>query len=66
MKNTIRIERARLDISQTELANQLGVSRQTIHSIERGKFVPSTILSLKLAKFFNKKVEDIFDLEESD
>ena len=48
------------DISQQALANAIGVTRLTIHSIENGKFVPSTLLSLKLARFFNKSVEDIF------
>ena len=48
------------DISQEELANAVGVSRQTIISIEKRRFVPSTLLALKIAKFFNKKVDDIF------
>ncbi len=48
------------DMSQEELANKVGVSRQSIHSIEKGKFVPSTLLALKIAKYFNKSVEDIF------
>jgi len=49
-------------ISQQELANKVGVTRLTIHSIETGKFVPSTLLALKLARFFKVKVEDIFRL----
>jgi putative transcriptional regulator len=48
------------EISQQELANSLGVTRLTIHSIETGKFNPSVSLALKIAKFFNKKVEEIF------
>jgi putative transcriptional regulator len=48
------------DISQEALANAVGVSRQTIISIEKGRFVPSTLLALKIAEFFNKTVEDIF------
>lgn len=48
------------DMSQEKLANEIGVTRQSIHSIEKGKFVPSTLLALKIAKFFNKSVEDIF------
>lgn len=52
------------DISQQELAENIGVSRQTIISIEKGNYVPSTLLALKLAKFFNVKVENIFHLEE--
>ena len=51
-------------ISQQKLANAVGVTRLTIHSIENGKFIPSTYLSLKLAKFFKVKVEDIFFLKE--
>jgi putative transcriptional regulator len=51
-------------MSQEDLANAIGVTRQSIHSIERGKFVPSTYLALKLARFFNKTVEEIFYLED--
>ena len=57
MKNTLRVERAILDITQQDLATAIGVSRQTINSIESGKYVPSTVLSLKIARFFNKPVE---------
>ena len=66
MKNTIRVERAILDITQQELAVSVGVSRQTINSIESGKYVPSTILALKIARYFNKPVEHIFSLADSD
>ncbi len=66
MKNTIKVERAKLGISQTELAEQVGVSKQTIHSIETGRFVPSTVLSLKIARFFKVKVEEVFELEDTD
>ena len=66
MKNMIRVERAILDITQQELAVSVGVSRQTINSIESGKYVPSTILALKIARYFNKPVEHIFSLEDSD
>ncbi len=66
MKNKIRIERAILNITQAELADQLQVSRQTINAIEAGKYSPSLALGLKLAKIFNQKVEDIFELEEGD
>ena len=48
------------DMTQEELAQAVGVTRQTIISIEKGRFVPSTLLALKLAKFFKKPVEDIF------
>jgi putative transcriptional regulator len=54
------------DMSQEALANKVGVTRQTIHSIEKGKFVPSTMLALKLARFFGCSVEELFYLEESD
>jgi putative transcriptional regulator len=66
MENTIRVERAKKKITQAELAERVQVSRQTIHAIETGKFVPSTVLALKIAKFFNIKLEDLFKLEESD
>ncbi len=66
MKNKIRVHRAMKEISQTVLADQLGVSRQTIYSIEKGKFVPSTMLALKMASYFEVAVEDLFQLEEED
>jgi putative transcriptional regulator len=66
MKNNLRVERAVKDITQAGLAEQVGVSRQTIHSIESNKYVPSTILALKIAHVFGKPVEEIFSLEESD
>jgi len=66
MKNTIRIERAVKNITQQELAEKIGVSRQTINAIESNKYVPSTVLALKMARLFEKKVDDIFTLEETD
>ncbi len=66
MNNTIRVERARHKITQAQLADKVDVSRQTIHAIETGKFVPSTILALKIAHYFNVKLEDIFQLETED
>lgn len=48
------------DMSQEQLGNEIGITRQSVHSIEKGKFVPSTLLALKIAKFFNRSVEDIF------
>ena len=66
MKNTIRVERAIMDITQQDLAQAVGVSRQTINSIEAGKYVPSTLLSLKIARYFGKPLEQIFQLEEGD
>jgi putative transcriptional regulator len=66
MKNTIKVERAKLNITQSELAEKIGVSRQTINSIEIGKYVPSTTLALKLSKLFKITVNEIFELEEED
>ncbi len=66
MKNNIRVERAILKISQQELADRIGVSRQTINAIELEKYVPSATVIMKIAHIFGKKVEDIFVLEESD
>ena len=66
MKNNIRVERAILNLTQEELANKISVSRQTINAMEANKYVPSTVLALKIAKVFKKPVEDIFQLEKGD
>lgn len=66
MKNTIKIERALKGITQEDLAKIISVSRQTINAMEAGKYVPSTVLALKTAKYFGKKVEDIFELEDGE
>ena len=66
MKNNIRVERARVRMSQQELAEKAGVIRQTIAAIEQGRFNPSTVLALKIASIFNLTVEQLFELEESD
>jgi putative transcriptional regulator len=66
MTNSIKVERARNNFTQADLADKVGVSRQTINSIETGKFIPSTLLSLKIAFVFNEKVDNIFTLEEGD
>ena len=66
MKNTIRVERAILNITQADLAEKVQVSRQTINAIESNKYVPSTVLALKIARVFQKRLEDIFTLEDSD
>ncbi|HRD80620.1 MAG TPA: helix-turn-helix transcriptional regulator [Saprospiraceae bacterium] len=66
MKNRVKEERARLNLQQQELAERIGVSRQTIHSIENNRYVPSTVLALKIAALFQKPVEEIFELEEGD
>jgi putative transcriptional regulator len=62
MTNNIRVERAIKEITQAELAAAVGVSRQTINSIESNKYVPSTVLALKIARVFGKTVEEIFHL----
>ena len=66
MKNNIRVARAERRMTQQELAEAVDVSRQTINAIESGKFVPSTVLALKIARTFEKSVEEIFSLEEAD
>ena len=66
MKNNLRVERAIQNITQAELADKIGVSRQTINAIESNKYVPSTVLALKMARLFGKNVEEIFMLEEGD
>ncbi|MEM7114426.1 MAG: helix-turn-helix transcriptional regulator [Chloroflexota bacterium] len=66
LENRIRVYRAEHRLSQTELAKHIGVSRKTISTIEVGRFVPSTIIALKIAQFFEVPVEDIFSLQEVD
>ena len=66
MNNKIRIARAEARLTQQQLAEAAGVSRQTINAIESGKFVPSTVLALKMAHIFGKSVEEIFSLDDED
>jgi putative transcriptional regulator len=66
MKNRIKVARAEWNLSQGELAEKIGVSRQTINSIETGRYIPSTVLALKIARTFENMIEDIFQLEDSD
>lgn len=66
MKNNLKVQRAIANITQAGLADKIGVSRQTINAIETGKYVPSTVLALKMAKLFGKSVNDIFELDETD
>ena len=66
MKNSIKVERAKKNITQAELANLAKVSRQTINAMELGKYVPSTVLALRLAKIFETDVGQIFTLEDAD
>ncbi len=66
MKNTIRIERARLDMTQAQLADHVDVTRQTINTIEAAKYVPSAVLAFKIARVFGKRPDELFELEEGD
>lgn len=66
MRNNLKVLRAIKNISQEELAKKIAVSRQTINAMEKGKYVPSTVLSLKLSRYFEKPVEEIFTLEATD
>ena len=66
MKNNVRVERAIARLTQQQLADRVGVSRQTINAMEAGKYIPSTVLSLKISEVFGKTVNEIFQLEESD
>ena len=66
MKNNLKVLRAMANISQGDLAEKIQVSRQTINAMEKGKYVPSTVLALKLARFFDRKVEEVFELEPTD
>lgn len=58
--------RAEKDLTQGELAEKIGVTRQAVNSIELGRYVPSTLLALKMARVFGKSVEELFMLEEGD
>ena len=62
----MKVARAEMNITQGELAEKIGVTRQAVNSIELGKYVPSTVLALKMAKLFGKSVEELFMLEEGD
>ncbi|TAE24602.1 MAG: transcriptional regulator [Cytophagales bacterium] len=66
MKNRLKVQRAEHNLSQADLADRIGVSRQTINSIETTRYVPSTILALKLARVFGVPVEEVFQLEDED
>ena len=66
MKNTIKVERAKKNWTQADLAKHIGVSRQGLNAIETGKFVPSTLLALRMAKVFNTTVEVLFQLDDKD
>lgn len=66
MKNRIKVARAEFDMTQADLAKRAGVSRQTINAMELGKYVPSTVLALKLASIFKIEVSALFKLEQED
>ena len=66
MKNNLKVQRAIKNLTQEQLAKLVGVSRQTINAMELSKYVPSTVLALKIARIFEKSVEEIFFLEEKD
>lgn len=66
MKNTIKVERAKKNWTQADLAEKTGVSRQAINAVETGKYVPSTVLALKMAAAFQTTIEVLFQLEETD
>ena len=66
MKNRIKIERAIHNMTQEDLAKAIGVSRQTINSIEKSRYIPSTLLALKISQLFEKSVNELFELEETD
>jgi len=66
MKNTLKVERAKLNLTQQDLAYKVGVSRQTINSIEAERYVPSTVLSIKISDVFKSSVNEIFKLEKND
>ena len=66
MRNRIKVERAEHNLTQEVLAKKIGVSRQTINSIEKNRYVPSTILALKLSSLFAKPVNELFSLEDTD
>lgn len=66
MKNTLKVERAKLNFTQQDLADKVGVSRQTINSIEAERYVPSTVLAVKISEVFKTTVNDIFKLEKDD
>ncbi|WP_229206830.1 helix-turn-helix transcriptional regulator [Dyadobacter crusticola] len=65
LENTLRVERAIRRMTQAELAELVEVSRQAINAIETGKFIPSAVLAIKLARVFGKSVEDIFIIQEN-
>ncbi|TXB61796.1 helix-turn-helix transcriptional regulator [Phaeodactylibacter luteus] len=66
MRNNLKVERARHNLTQAALAEKAKVSRQTINAIESGKYIPSTVLALRLSAIFGLPVNALFELEEED
>lgn len=62
ISNTLKVQRAKKDLTQEQLAHRVGVTRKTINTVENGKYVPSTYLALKLAKVLDVTVEELFQL----
>ncbi|MGB2088145.1 MAG: helix-turn-helix transcriptional regulator [Psychroflexus salarius] len=65
IKNHIKVWRAKKNMTQADLAKAIGSSRQAVNAIEKGKYVPSTLLALKMAEVFSTTVEEIFEIEKS-
>lgn len=65
LKNTLKVQRAKMDLTQQQLSDLVQVTRKTINSVEKGKYVPSTVLTLKLARVLDVTVEELFYLEEN-
>lgn len=66
MRNTLKVQRAILDLTQEDLVKKIGVSRQTINSIEKNRYLPFTVLALKLSTLFKIPVNTFFSLEDGD
>lgn len=66
LMNHIKQHRARCDLTQKELADAVGVSRQTIHFVEKGQYVPSTLLAFKIARRLGMKVDELFEIQEDE
>ncbi|UCC40498.1 MAG: helix-turn-helix transcriptional regulator [Candidatus Aminicenantes bacterium] len=64
LKNTLKVQRAKKDLTQEQLAQMVGVTRKTINTVEKRKYVPSTYLALKLAKALEVPVEELFQIRE--
>jgi len=64
--NRLKVLRAQMDVTQQECADAVGVSRQTVNAIERGRFVPSTLTALRMTAYFRVNVEEIFRIEEGE